>query len=211
MIKKAINGKDESHNISRNTIRKLDSGVSSAVATIIVPERNSFVFVTDLTEAGKPIVITFAQNQVFDGDHVHQATSIHKRMNFSKYISSLEDAIVIIHQKEKFNRIARENDILVRFNDSVKLLYKDSTASAESQVNNSTRNKRYMELAKDPEANKAELQEMVDEKAKEWGALEETGKPKHSTMGQTLILLFLTIQKAEVQWIFRECFSALLS
>lgn len=38
-------------------------------------------------------------------------------------------------------------------------------------------NKEYLELAKDPEKNKARLQEMVDEAAKKWGAYQIDGKP----------------------------------
>ena len=48
----------------------------------------------------------------------------------------------------------------------------------------STRDAEYLELAKDPEKNRAKLQAMVDEEAKKWGAKTEDGVPKafyHST------------------------------
>jgi len=42
-----------------------------------------------------------------------------------------------------------------------------TTLSSESQAKKSTRNAPYLELAKDPEKNRAELQSMVDEAAQE--------------------------------------------
>ena len=76
IITKAQSGKDESHSISDANIKNLPTGVDNAVAIIDDRQRNSIVFITELTENGKPVVVSFLKDALFDGDTVHQATSV---------------------------------------------------------------------------------------------------------------------------------------
>ncbi len=101
IITKAQSGKDESHSISDQNIRDLPKGIENAIAVIDDKNRNSIIFITNLTEKGKPIIVSMQKDASFDGDDVHQATSIHVRQNLQAYLQKFDaDSITVLKQNE---------------------------------------------------------------------------------------------------------------
>ena len=76
IITKAMKGKDISYSIKRGKIAKLDKGIANAYAVIVNPERSAIVYITDITQGGLPLVVSFDMNATFDGDQVHNQVPV---------------------------------------------------------------------------------------------------------------------------------------
>ena len=106
VISKAQSGKDASHSISISNIKNLQSGIENYIACIYNADRKSVIFITNLTENGKPVVVSFLINQSFDWERMHKATSIHSRENIVPLLENLsEDSTVFVKNKKEFNRL----------------------------------------------------------------------------------------------------------
>lgn len=95
VVTKATSGKDVSHSIEKEKIVDLQKGIKNAEYVIKNPERNSFVFVTDVKQNGHPVLVSFLQNTEFDGDRVHKATSIHLQIDVDSLLKSLPETATI--------------------------------------------------------------------------------------------------------------------
>ena len=109
VVTKAKSGKDESHSISDKNISKLQNGIENAIAVIDDKTRNSITFITNLKEEGKPIIATFLKDTSFDGDTVHQGTSIHARQNIAAYLSKFDSASITILNQNEFDNLSRND------------------------------------------------------------------------------------------------------
>ena len=106
VISKAQSEKDASHSISISNIKNLQSGIENYIACIYNADRKSVIFITNLTENGKPVVVSFLINQSFDWERMHKATSIHSRENIVPLLENLsEDSTVFVKNKKEFNRL----------------------------------------------------------------------------------------------------------
>ena len=106
VISKAQSGKDAYHSISISNIKNLQSGIENYIACIYNADRKSVIFITNLTENGKPVVVSFLINQSFDWERMHKATSIHSRENIVPLLENLsEDSTVFVKNKKEFNRL----------------------------------------------------------------------------------------------------------
>ena len=106
VISKAQSGKDAYHSISISNIKNLQSGIENHIACIYNADRKSVIFITNLTENGKPVVVSFLINQSFDWERMHKATSIHSRENIVPLLENLsEDSTVFVKNKKEFNRL----------------------------------------------------------------------------------------------------------
>ena len=112
VVTKATSGKDITHSIKRGKIAKLDEGIRNAPIVIVNPERNALVYVTNVKQGGMPIVATFDMDAVFDGDEVHQATSIHLRTDTMAMLESLpESATVYVQKKDELTAVGATNNL----------------------------------------------------------------------------------------------------
>ncbi len=100
VITKAQNGGDASHSISNKNLRKLDKGIRNAPLIIDNPKRNSLVYVTDVMQGGKPVLVSFSKDSLFDGDDVHKATSIHLQMDTDAMLKALPAEATIYVRNE---------------------------------------------------------------------------------------------------------------
>ena len=53
------------------------------------------MFITDIKQDGKPILISFIKDTEFDGDDVHKATSIHLQMDVNSMLEALPDTSTV--------------------------------------------------------------------------------------------------------------------
>ncbi len=113
VVTKASNGKDISHSIKQENIEDLQRGIRNADIIIKNPDRNSFVFVTDIKQDGYPVLVSFLQNTEFDGDRVHKATSIHLQIDVTSMLESLPDTATVYfkNKKELNNAVGVTNNL----------------------------------------------------------------------------------------------------
>ena len=113
VITKARSGKDESHSISDINLVNLKNAIENPIAVIENNERNAFVFVTNLKENGKYIIIGFEKSTLFDGDKVHKATSIHSRQNIDLYLKKINNSNIFVENENKLIEMFQgvQNDI----------------------------------------------------------------------------------------------------
>lgn len=109
VITKAKSGKDASHSVSESSIRKLQKGMKNAPIIIDNPERNSIVYVTDVKDGNGLVTIAFMKDQVFDGDEVHQATTIHIREDPMLMLNSLNENATVYVRKNELNVVPRSS------------------------------------------------------------------------------------------------------
>ena len=106
VVTKATKGKDISHSIKNENLVSLQKGIRNADIIIKNPERKSFVFVTNIKQDGYPILVSFEQNAMFDGDRVHKATSIHLQIDVNSMLEALpETATVYFKNKKELNNV----------------------------------------------------------------------------------------------------------
>jgi len=111
VLTKASSGKDVSHSIKRGKLAKLDEGIKNAPITVVNPERNAIVYVTDVKQGGLPIVATFDMNTTFDGDKVHKATSIHLQVDVNSLLKNLPNSATIYVQKNELDPVGATNNL----------------------------------------------------------------------------------------------------
>lgn len=104
VLTKAQTGKDASHSIKNRNLIRLQQGMRNGPIVINNPSRRALVFITDLKQDGKPVLVAFQRNAVFDGDNVHIATSIHLQMDVQSMLKALPaDATVYVKNKDELN------------------------------------------------------------------------------------------------------------
>ncbi len=170
VITKAQDGRNVSHTVNDDNIKNLQSGIKKAVAFVVDKKRNSIFVITNLLQKGKPVVVSFIQNKNFDGDDVHQSTSIHIRQDLSAYLSGLSGVNIYVNNKNELIKLSEKADILSRIQENNKLievsLPQTDTKSQEkskrqSKAVNNSFDSLYLELAKEPVKNRDRLQKMV--------------------------------------------------
>lgn len=102
---------DISHSIKRGKLAKLDEGIKNAPITIVNPERNAVVYVTNINQGGLPIVAAFDLNAVFDGDEVHKATSIHLQTDTRSMLENLPESATVYVQKNEPDPVGATNNL----------------------------------------------------------------------------------------------------
>lgn len=172
VMTKASNGKDISHSIKKGKLANLDSGIKNAPIVIVNPSRNAIVYVTNIKQGGAPILAAFDMNAVFDGDEVHKATSIHIQINVQSMLDNLPQSATVYVQNENELAAVGATNNLRGLAANVKFISEGSITNRGENVKQKYSREldsEYMELAKDPEGNRGELQEMVDQAAEEQG------------------------------------------
>ena len=111
VLTKASNGKDISHSIKRGKLAQLDVGIKTAPITIVNPERNAIVFVTNITQGGLPVMVSFDMNTMFDGDPVHKATSIHLQVDVRSMLENLPQSATVYVQKNELDSVGATNNL----------------------------------------------------------------------------------------------------
>lgn len=149
VISKAQSKKDISHSVNTSAIKKIQSGVRNAVATIYNEGRNSILFITDIKQGEYPLVVAFEINSVFDGDSVHKCTSIHLRTNLASYLANLNGTTVFVKNKNELNALCREVNILDRLQKNNKLIDVSLSQGNEDVKNESEDNNEYQSLNSD--------------------------------------------------------------
>lgn len=118
VITKAMSGKDDSHSIKAEQIKKLDGGMRYASAVIHVPSYRdakgnivpSIVFVTSLSKGNDPIVVTAAIKANDITGPVHEVTSIHVRKDIAKLLRGLgADAEIYLRNEKEFRRLVERS------------------------------------------------------------------------------------------------------
>lgn len=135
VITKAQKGKNADHSISDKNLISLKSGMENAIAVIDNPGRNSFAFITPLSENGGKVVAFFEKNVLFDGDMVHKATSIHSRTDVGGLLNNIsEDAVIYVKNENEFdNLVGMSDSISDAYKNKVKFVY-DSLPHKKSAV-----------------------------------------------------------------------------
>ena len=139
VVTKAQSGKDISHSISDTNIQKLQSGIQNAIAVVDDTSRNALVYITNLNESGKPIIVSFDKSREFDGDKVHKASSIHVRQDMDAYLSKFNINQITVLNKNEFDTLSRNADILGRVQESDKLAG-DMISQNDGVVNSKSQN-----------------------------------------------------------------------
>ena len=111
VLTKAQSGKDISHSIKKGKLAKLDEGIKNAPITIVNPERNAVVFVTNIKQGGLPIVAAFDMNAVFDGDEVHKATSIHLQVDTDAMLKNLPETATVYVKENELDPVGATNNL----------------------------------------------------------------------------------------------------
>lgn len=111
ILTKASTGKDVSHSIKRGKLANLDEGIKNATMTIVNPERNAVVFVTNITQGGLPVIAAFDMNATFDGDKVHKATSIHLQVDTQAMLQNLPESATVYVQKNELDPVGATNNL----------------------------------------------------------------------------------------------------
>ena len=143
VISKAQSKKDISHSVNTSAIKKIQSGIRNAVATIYNEGRNSILFITDIKQGEYPLVVAFEINSVFDGDSVHKCTSIHLRTNLASYLANLNGTTVFVKNKNELNALCREVNILDRLQKNNRLIDVSLSQGNEDVKNESEDNTEY--------------------------------------------------------------------
>lgn len=111
VLTKASSGKDISHSIKRGKLVKLNEGIKNAPITIINPERNAIVYLTNIKQGGLPVLVAFDVNAIFDGDEVHKATSIHLQVDTMSMLESLPETATIIAKRNELDSVGATNNL----------------------------------------------------------------------------------------------------
>ena len=111
VMTKASSGKDISHSIKKGKLAKLDEGIKNAPFTIVNPERNSVVYVTDIKQGGLPVLAAFEMNTTFDGDEVHKATSIHLQVDVEAMLKNLPETATVYVRKNELDPVGATNNL----------------------------------------------------------------------------------------------------
>ena len=111
VMTKASSGKDISHSIKKGKLAKLDEGIKNAPITIVNPERNSVVYVTDIKQGGLPVITAFEMNTTFDGDEVHKATSIHLQVDTEAMLKNLPETATVYVRKNELDPVGATNNL----------------------------------------------------------------------------------------------------
>lgn len=123
---KSHSGKDFTHAITEKNLYKIGQGIKNAPVVVDDPSRNSVVFVTNVFQDGYPVVVAFKKDSVFDGDNVHEATTMHLRTNVSSYLEGLSNTatVYVANKKEPFAAVGVANNLRslaanIRFMDDI--------------------------------------------------------------------------------------------
>ena len=111
VLTKASNGRDVSHSIKKGKLAKLDEGIRNAPVTIVNPERNAVVFVTNIKQGGLPIVVSFDLDANFDGDNVHKATSIHLQVDVQTMLENLPASATVYAKRNELDSVGATNNL----------------------------------------------------------------------------------------------------
>lgn len=111
VMTKASSGKDISHSIKKGKLAKLDAGIKNAPITIVNPERNAVVYVTDIKQGGLPVIAAFEMNSTFDGDEVHKATSIHLQVDTEAMLKNLPETATVYVRKNELDPVGATNNL----------------------------------------------------------------------------------------------------
>jgi hypothetical protein len=111
VLTKASSSKDISHSIKRGKLAKLDEGIKNAPITIVNPDRNAVVYVTNIKQGGLPIVAAFDMDATFDGDEVHKATSIHLQVDTQSMLENLPESATVYVQKNELDPVGATNNL----------------------------------------------------------------------------------------------------
>ena len=111
VMTKASSGKDISHSIKKGKLAKLDEGIKNAPVTIVNPDRNAVVYVTDIKQGGLPVIAAFEMNATFDGDAVHKATSIHLQVDVGAMLRSLPENATVYVRKNELDPVGATNNL----------------------------------------------------------------------------------------------------
>ncbi len=139
VITKAKSGKDASHSIQNRNLEKMQEGIQNAPIIIDNPARNALVYITNILQDGKPILVAFQKNVVFDGDDVHKATTIHLQWDVKSMVTALpKEATIYAKNKSEFEAaVGTKNNLLgyaahIEFTD-------DSVSQNFEKVNSETK------------------------------------------------------------------------
>ena len=111
VLTKASSGKDISHSIKKGKLAKLDEGIKNAPITVVNPDRNALVYVTNIKQGGLPILVSFDMNATFDGDDVHEATSIHLQVDTKTFLEGLPASATVYVQKNELDPVGATNNL----------------------------------------------------------------------------------------------------
>ena len=111
VLTKASSGKDISHSIKKGKLAKLDEGIKNAPITIVNPERNAVVYITNIKQGGLPIIVAFDMDTNFDGDDVHKATSIHLQVDMQTMLGNLPESATVYIQKNELDPVGATNNL----------------------------------------------------------------------------------------------------
>lgn len=111
VLTKAGSGKDISHSIKKGKLAKLDEGIKNAPITIFNPDRNAVVYVTNIKQGSLPVVAAFDLNAEFDGDKVHQATSIHLQVDTMSMLENLPASATVYVRKNELDPVGVTNNL----------------------------------------------------------------------------------------------------
>ena len=137
---KSHSGKDFTHSIKEENLYKLGHGIGESPVVINDPSRNSIVFITNIFQDGHPIVVAFKKDSLFDGDNVHEATTVHLRTNVEAYLEGLTDTatVYVKNKKEPFVSVGVTNNLRslaanIRFMDEIIAPMRQSVNPSRSQ------------------------------------------------------------------------------
>lgn len=87
--------------------------------------RNSLLFITSLKQNELPVAISFLLDNVFDGDNVHKATSIHLRTDLTSTFENLSGTTIYVKNKNELESLTKVNilDRVQKYNKLMILLY----------------------------------------------------------------------------------------
>lgn len=111
VLTKASSGKDISHSIKKGKLVKLDDGIRNAPITILNPDRNAVVYITNIRQGGMPVVVAFDLNANFDGDNVHKATSIHLQVDTQTMLENLPESATVYVRKNEPDPVGASNNL----------------------------------------------------------------------------------------------------
>ena len=111
VLTKASSGKDISHSIKKGKLVKLDDGIRNAPITILNPDRNAVVYITNIRQGGLPVVVAFDLNANFDGDNVHKATSIHLQVDAQTMLENLPESATVYVRKNELDPVGATNNL----------------------------------------------------------------------------------------------------
>ncbi len=178
VITKAQSGKDVSHSITDKSLENLDQGIDNAPIVIDNPSRNALVYITSIKQNGKPVLLAFDKNAIFDGDEMHKCTSIHLQMDVKAMLEALpSDATIYVRNKNELAAAVGVTNNLRSLAANVEFIG-ENVAQETGIVNTKFSAAEDAEYESAIESGDMEAaQRMVDEAALSWGAIEEDGSP----------------------------------